>query len=111
MKCLVGILLVLLLSVVGAEAVDLLSSTVTIQVVGVNMDFVNNTITILIRPSAGGEVTQVVYGPSTTPTGQAIMSGINTCSNCGTVSVHRRLMQQLQTDGKLPAGSYSGTPY
>lgn len=45
----------------------------------------------------------------TGPTATSLMSGLNT-ANLSIKSLHRRVMERLQTDGKLGAGTYSGAP-
>ncbi len=39
----------------------------------------------------------------------ALMTVLNT-ANLSTASLHKRVLQKLVTDGKLPAGTVSGTP-
>lgn len=43
------------------------------------------------------------------PTGATLISSLNT-ANLSTISLVKRILQRLQTDGYLPAGTIAGTP-
>lgn len=57
---------------------------------------------------ANGESLSATYGPSTTPTGAALLSALNT-SNNSTTSLIKRVYNRLLADGYL-SGAVSGTP-
>lgn len=57
---------------------------------------------------ANGEAISKVYDQTTTPTGAALLSSLNTSNNSVT-SLIKRVYQRLTTDGVL-AGIISGTP-
>ena len=50
-----------------------------------------------------------IHGQYTGPEATTIMQGLNT-ANMASKSLHKRTIERLQADGKLPAGTISGTP-
>lgn len=62
-------------------------------------------IQVYLIGSDGGEVFAEYVGAAATP----LLTVLNT-ANFSTLSLHKRILQRLQTDGKLPAGTITGTP-
>lgn len=63
----------------------------------------------------GGIVGSAVYptpapAGSSQPTGQTLISQINTGNNSAGTSMAKKILQRLQTDGYLAAGNVTGTP-
>lgn len=79
-------------------------------------DWMNQTITIHLRefnpaavdpvPKFGERVIVVMYSGAIAVT---LMNQLNTI-NLSTQSLHQRVMARLIADGKIPAGTASGTP-
>lgn len=71
------------------------------------LDIDAGTIHVQLK-GANGEALSKVYDKSTTPTGAALLSALNT-SNNSTTSLIKRVYQRLTADGVI-AGTISGTP-
>ena len=56
-----------------------------------------------------GPVLEVTYDATTVPTGLALVRALNTV-NLSSVSLQRRILQQLVTSGHLSSAIFSGTP-
>ncbi len=69
------------------------------------LDLEAQVIQAVVRGSDGVEV----RGEWTGATAVALMTALNT-ANLSTLSLVKRVLQKMVTDGKLPAGSVSGTP-
>lgn len=92
-----------------AEQLDLTAAIVatrTTYTVGfLTLDFPNAVIQAGLKGSDGAAVTVEWTGaPATT-----LMIALNK-ANLTTISLQKRVLQQAVTDGKLPAGTVSGTP-
>ena len=60
---------------------------------------------ILVRDNNGVSTPAIYSGAAAT----ALMRALNT-ADLSTMSLHRRILQQLVKDGKLPAGTVTGIP-
>lgn len=56
-----------------------------------------------------GETKSVVYNATTNPTGQSLLSTLNTSNNSAGTSLIKRVYNRLLTDGHL-VGTVSGAP-
>lgn len=56
-----------------------------------------------------GKTFYKAYGPTTTPTGDALMIALNK-ANLTTSSLYKRTLLQLASDGTIPPGSVTGSP-
>jgi len=68
-------------------------------------DWENASIKINVADASGVKVTALYSGPVAT----TLMNQLNTV-NLSTNSLHKRIMERLVADGKLPAGTVTGTP-
>ena len=80
-------------------------SRTTYSVQRVLFDWAAAVIQIWVKGSDSVEL-QLEY---TGPTATSLMTILNT-ANLSTLSLQKRVLQKLVTDGKLPAGTVSGTP-
>lgn len=64
---------------------------------------------ICVRPVGGGQPLVKRYDETTTPTGAAIMLGLNK-ANLSTLSLHRRILERLAADGVIGPGAIVGVP-
>lgn len=69
------------------------------------LDWAAQVIQVVLKGSDGFEI-RVEY---TGATAISLMLTLNT-ANLTTISLNKRVLQKLVTDGKLPAGTVSGTP-
>jgi len=93
-----------------AEQLDLATpiippSRTTYAVIRLMLDYENAVIQIALRGSDGAEVQVEYLGTPAT----ALMTTLNKI-NLSTKSLQRRILEQLVTDGKMAAGTVSGTP-
>lgn len=72
------------------------------------LDVKNKNVEITFRDNNDVEG-RAFYTAETTPTGQALLTSLNT-ANLATNSLVKRVLQRLQTDGYIAAGSVTGTP-
>lgn len=68
-------------------------------------DWENAMIKVHVADAAGVKVTAIYQGTIAT----TLMNQLNTV-NLSTNSLHKRIMDRLVADGKLPAGTVTGTP-
>ncbi len=85
------------------------SSAFTVQVfhAETNPAFISITVA-----DNNGNTTTNTYSPTPSPSGAtaaSLLHALNT-ANFTVNSLHKKILQQLQLDGYLPAGSISGTP-
>ena len=80
-------------------------SVTTYVVLFLSLDWGNSRIVVRVQGSDASEIEAVYEGA----TAVALMTVLNT-SNLTTTSLYKRVIQKLQTDGKLPAGNITGTP-
>ena len=80
-------------------------SRTTYRIVRLVLDWEAPRIQIILRGSDGIEV----YTGYSDDQAVGLMTILNTV-NLSVVSLHKRVLQRLVLDGKLPAGSVSGTP-
>ena len=80
-------------------------SRTTYQVQRVTLDWANAVILIDLLGSDGVVINARYEAAAAT----ALMTILNT-ANLSTNSLHKRILQKLQTDGFLPAGTVTGAP-
>ena len=79
------------------------------------LDVFSGLVSIQLRPWTGtafapdGRVLEFRYDTDTTPTGRSLLIALNK-ANLSTISLEKRIMQQLQADHPELAGSVTGTP-
>jgi hypothetical protein len=93
-----------------SEQLDLTSPIVpatrtTYRVIRMLLDWEAKIIQVVLRGSDGVEI----LAEWSDSAAVALMTTLNT-ANFSTISQHKRILQRLVLDGKLPAGSVSGTP-
>lgn len=81
-------------------------ATVHLSLLVVDVEKKNVEITFADNNGVAG---RAFYTPETTPTGQALLTALNT-ANLTSNSLVKRVLQRLQTDGYIAAGSVTGTP-
>lgn len=80
--------------------------SVTDYIIGsLHLDWSGSRIDVTLLGSDGSTTTASYTGA----TALTLMSALNT-ANLSVTSLHKRVVQRLQTDGLLGAGSISGTP-
>lgn len=93
------------------EAVTLSSPVVKTQtsasLVYLGIDVANGRITVQLTANTGDPIFKT-YDSTTTPTGAALLSALNTSNNT-TTSLIKRVYQRLITDGVI-TGTVGGTP-
>jgi len=77
----------------------------TYRVYRLVLDWQAQVIQVTVRGSDNVEV----FAEYTGTDAVSLMTTLNT-ANMSTSSLHKRTLQKLVTDGKLPAGTVSGTP-
>ncbi len=77
----------------------------TYRVVRLILDWESAVIQVSLRGSDGVEISAEWAGAPAT----ALMTVLNTV-NLSTISLQKRILQKLVTDGKLPSGVVSGIP-
>ncbi len=77
----------------------------TYRVVRLVLDWLAQVIQVDVRGSDNVNVFNEYLGAEAV----SLMTILNT-SNLTTASLHKRVLQKLVTDGKLPSGTVSGTP-
>lgn len=80
-------------------------SVTTVDVLFLGFDWGNSRVTVRVKFSDSTEQ-EFTYGNSVAAT---MMSGLNS-ANLSTKSLYKRVVERLQADGKLPAGTITGTP-
>ena len=80
-------------------------SVPTYRVSKIIFDWTNARIVISVFDPVG-DLVKCVYTGSTATT---LMTQLNTI-NLSTSSLHKRVLERLVTDGKLPAGTVTGSP-
>ena len=93
-----------------AEKLDLTSVITTpnltdYRVAAVAFDWDRAQIVITLRGTNGEERREIYVGPTAT----TLMIALNKI-DCSTISLQKRILNRLVTDGKLPAGTVSGSP-
>jgi hypothetical protein len=93
-----------------AEQLDLTTpivpaSRTTYTITRLILDWQASVILVYLRGSDSVEV----FAEYTGATASALMTTLNS-ANLSTISLYKRVLQKLVTDGKLPAGTVSGTP-
>jgi len=78
-------------------------TTYTLSYLG--LDWEGSAITIRLKGSDGAVLSMGYAGNEAT----ALMTTLNS-ANLSTISLYKRVLQKLVTDGKLPAGTVNGTP-
>ena len=77
----------------------------TYRVVRITLDWTAQVIQVTVRGSDNVDVfSEYLNGDAV-----SLMTVLNS-ANLSTSSLHKRVLQRLVTDGKLPAGTVSGTP-
>lgn len=86
----------------------------TLRPCQLTLDMLSGRIIVQLREWTGtafvmdGRFREFVYDATTTPTGAALIVSLNK-ANLSTISLEKRVMNQLITSGFLP-GAVSGTP-
>lgn len=80
-------------------------SVTTYRVHRILMDWPAAYIEILVAPTTGEKIKCTYAGQVAT----TLMTQLNTI-NLTTSSLHKRILERLVTDGKLPAGTVTGAP-
>lgn len=75
------------------------------QIIKMTFNWELATITILVRDTNDFRI-KCIYTDLTATT---LMNQMNVIDS-STISLHRRILERLVTDGKLPAGTVTGTP-
>ena len=93
-----------------AEKLDLTSAITTpnltdYRVASVTFDWDGAQIMIALRGTNGERLVALYTGPTAT----TLMIALNKI-DCSVTSLQKRIINRLVTDGKLPAGTVSGTP-
>ena len=81
-------------------------SVTTYDVLFISLDWQNARIVIRVKGSNGVELPEIVY--EGTPA-VSLMTTLNS-ANLSVKSLYKRTIEKLQADGRLPAGTISGTP-
>ena len=81
-------------------------SVTTYDVLFISLDWQNARIVIRVKGSDGKDLPEFVY--EGTPA-VSLMTVLNS-ANLSVKSLYKRTIEKLQADGKLPAGTVSGTP-
>lgn len=86
----------------------------TLKVDRVTIDYVSRAVTIQVSDNTGTSVTAYYTTPAPSekpsqPTGAVLISTLNS-ANLSASSLVKRVLQRLQTDGYIAAGSVTGTP-
>jgi hypothetical protein len=77
----------------------------TYYISAILLDWDNATIRINVRDENGNIVKALYEGETATN----LMTGLNK-SDLSTNSLHKRILERLVSDGKLPGGTVTGTP-
>jgi hypothetical protein len=81
----------------------------TVRVTRVDLDVEAKRITVEWATNLSTEAFSKVYDSTTNPTGAVLLTSLNT-ANLTTTSLVKRVIQRLQTDGLIAAGSIAGSP-
>ena len=77
----------------------------TYQISSILLDWTNSTIEITLTDNTNKQLVCLYNGAVAT----SLMIGLNT-ANLSVKSLHKRIMERLLVDGKLPNGTLIGTP-
>ena len=77
----------------------------TYKIIEIRMNWPNGEIDCTLADELGKTISCQYRGPEAT----SLMLTLNT-ANLSTKSLHKRTIEKLQADGKLPSGTISGTP-
>ena len=80
-------------------------TVINYRVIEIRMNWPLAEVSITLSDQEGGTITALYSGPEAA----ALMPALNT-ANLSVKSLHKRAIEKLQADGKLPAGTISGTP-
>lgn len=75
------------------------------QVLKLTLNWGGASITVTVKDPLGNEIRASYAGAAAT----TLMTQLNK-ANLSTQSLHSRILSQLVTDGKLPAGTVTGAP-
>lgn len=81
-------------------------SVTSYQIKKILFDLEHAIISIILFDSTNNQRVNAEYAG---PTATTLMNQLNTV-NLSTTSLHRRILERLVADGKLPAGTVTGTP-